>query len=231
MHGVGTAMTDERAAAGAAIEDFLLEDRTFPPPDAFKESSLVAGTFLYDEADEDYEGFWARQAAELLDWDEDWHTICEWDLPFAKWFVGGQAQRVPQRGRPPRRRRPRRPGRLPLGGRTGRHTHHHLRRPPPRRAALRQRRSRPRRGQGRPGGHLHADGARAARGDAGVRPHRRAALASCSAASARTRSSTASTTPSAGSWSPPTGAWRRGGRRCSSPTSTRPSRPRRASST
>ena len=46
--------------------------------------------FLYDEADEDYEGFWARQAAELLDWDEDWHTILEWDLPFAKWFVGGK---------------------------------------------------------------------------------------------------------------------------------------------
>jgi acetyl-CoA synthetase len=83
-------MTDERAAAGAAIEDYLLEERTFPPPDAFKESSLVAGTFLYDEADQDFEGFWARQAADLLDWDQDWHTICEWDLPDAQWFVGGK---------------------------------------------------------------------------------------------------------------------------------------------
>jgi acetyl-CoA synthetase len=83
-------MTDERPAAGAAIEDYLLEDRTFPPPDAFKEASLVAGTHLYDEADQDFEGFWARQAADLLDWDEDWHTICEWDLPFARWFVGGK---------------------------------------------------------------------------------------------------------------------------------------------
>ena len=33
------------------IEDFLLENRTFPPPADFKEASLVAGTFLYDEAD------------------------------------------------------------------------------------------------------------------------------------------------------------------------------------
>jgi acetyl-CoA synthetase len=81
-------MTDE--PTGAAIEEFLLEERTFPPPDGFKEASLVAGTFLYDEANQDYQGFWARQAADLLDWDEEWHTICEWELPFAKWFVGGK---------------------------------------------------------------------------------------------------------------------------------------------
>jgi len=79
-----------QAAAGAAIEAFSQEDRTFPPPEDFKERSLAAGTFLYDEADEDYQGFWARQAAELLDWSEDWHTICDWQLPFAKWFVGGK---------------------------------------------------------------------------------------------------------------------------------------------
>ena len=24
-----------------------------------------------------------------LDWFEPWHTVLEWDLPFAKWFVGG----------------------------------------------------------------------------------------------------------------------------------------------
>ncbi|MBV9951280.1 MAG: AMP-binding protein, partial [Acidimicrobiia bacterium] len=71
------------------IEDYLTEDRTFPPSEAFKEQSLVAGTFLYDEADQDFEGFWARQAADLLDWDSDCQTILEWDLPFAKWFVGG----------------------------------------------------------------------------------------------------------------------------------------------
>ena len=62
---------------GAAIEEFLHEDRTFPPPDGFKERSLVAGTFLYDEANEDDQGFWARQAADLLDWYEEWHTICD----------------------------------------------------------------------------------------------------------------------------------------------------------
>ena len=73
-----------------AIDDLLLENRTFPPPEGFKEASLVAGTFLYDEAATDYQGFWARQAAALVDWSEEWHTICEWDLPYAKWFVGGR---------------------------------------------------------------------------------------------------------------------------------------------
>jgi acetyl-CoA synthetase len=81
-------MADEQT--GAAIEDFLVEDRTFPPPESFKKDTLVASPFLYDEANEDWQGFWARQAADLLDWDEDWHTILEWELPFAKWFVGGK---------------------------------------------------------------------------------------------------------------------------------------------
>ncbi len=25
-----------------------------------------------------------------MDWSEEWHTICEWDLPYAKWFIGGR---------------------------------------------------------------------------------------------------------------------------------------------
>ncbi|MBA2281518.1 MAG: acetate--CoA ligase [Acidimicrobiia bacterium] len=74
---------------GAAIEDYLLEERTFPPPADFVERALVSGSALHDEAAEDPEAFWARQATELLDWFEPWHTICDWQLPFAKWFVGG----------------------------------------------------------------------------------------------------------------------------------------------
>ncbi|HWC67909.1 MAG TPA: acetate--CoA ligase [Acidimicrobiales bacterium] len=74
----------------ATIDDLLLEARTYPPSEEFKKDALVVGTFLYDEAAQDDQGFWARQAAELLTWSKEWHTICEWDLPFAKWFVGGQ---------------------------------------------------------------------------------------------------------------------------------------------
>ncbi|HWW43632.1 MAG TPA: acetyl-coenzyme A synthetase N-terminal domain-containing protein, partial [Acidimicrobiia bacterium] len=71
------------------IESLLAEGRTFAPPEDFKEDALITGVGAYDEAERDWEGFWARQAAELLDWSQEWHTILEWDLPFAKWFVGG----------------------------------------------------------------------------------------------------------------------------------------------
>ncbi len=74
----------------ATIEALLAEGRTFPPPEHFKKQALIVGSEIYEEADRDAEGFWARQAADLLDWSEDWHTILEWDLPFAKWFVGGK---------------------------------------------------------------------------------------------------------------------------------------------
>jgi acetyl-CoA synthetase len=74
----------------ATIDDLLKEGRTFPPPERFKAHALVTGSEVYDEADQDYEGFWARQAADLVDWFEDWHTVLEWDLPFANWFVGGK---------------------------------------------------------------------------------------------------------------------------------------------
>jgi acetyl-CoA synthetase len=73
-----------------AIESLLAEGRTFLPPEGFKKQARVVGTDVYDEAAHDFEGFWARQAADLLDWTTEWHTILEWDLPFARWFVGGK---------------------------------------------------------------------------------------------------------------------------------------------
>ncbi len=72
------------------IESLLAEGRTFPPPESFKKDARIVDAEIYDEANVDYLGFWARQAADLLDWYEDWDTILDWDLPFAKWFVGGK---------------------------------------------------------------------------------------------------------------------------------------------
>src|SRR5215216_7999717 len=80
-------MTDD---ATAGISALASENRTFPPPESVKQDALVTGTWMYDEAAEDYQGFWAKQAGELLEWDTEWDTICEWDLPFARWFVGGK---------------------------------------------------------------------------------------------------------------------------------------------
>ncbi|MBN99355.1 MAG: acetate--CoA ligase [Acidimicrobiaceae bacterium] len=73
-----------------AIEEFYTEDRSFPPSEAFQRGALTADQTLYEEADADYEAFWARQARELLTWSQDFHTTLEWDLPYAKWFLGGE---------------------------------------------------------------------------------------------------------------------------------------------
>jgi acetyl-CoA synthetase len=73
-----------------AIEAYYLENRTFPPPAAFKADALITGADVYDEAEADWQGHWARQAADLLDWYRDWDTILDWQPPFARWFVGGQ---------------------------------------------------------------------------------------------------------------------------------------------
>ncbi len=76
--------------AAAGIESFYLEDRTFPPPEGFRERALVRDRSMYDEADADWEGFWARQAADLLYWFDPWDRIVEWKPPFARWFTGGR---------------------------------------------------------------------------------------------------------------------------------------------
>ncbi len=71
------------------IEDYFHENRLFPPSPQFKANALTSDDSLYREADADYEAFWARQARELLTWNSDFTTTLEWELPFAKWFVGG----------------------------------------------------------------------------------------------------------------------------------------------
>ncbi|HEY5156054.1 MAG TPA: AMP-binding protein, partial [Acidimicrobiales bacterium] len=75
--------------AEPTIEDYLIENRTFPPSPGFQAQALAADRSLYDEAEADYEAFWARQARELVTWFDDFDTVLDWQLPFAQWFVGG----------------------------------------------------------------------------------------------------------------------------------------------
>ncbi len=69
---------------------YEIEDRSFPPPPDFAAQANTNDRSLYEEAEADYEAFWARQARELVTWSKDFHTTLEWELPFAKWFVGGE---------------------------------------------------------------------------------------------------------------------------------------------
>jgi acetyl-CoA synthetase len=77
------------AESSPAIENLFSEARTFSPPDDFKVNALVTDRSLHERAERDLEGFWAEQA-ERLRWMKPWDQVLEWNLPFAKWFVGGQ---------------------------------------------------------------------------------------------------------------------------------------------
>ncbi|MEX0874389.1 MAG: acetate--CoA ligase [Actinomycetota bacterium] len=77
-------MTDQRD-----IENLLEELRTFEPPEEFRKQAVVQSKDIYDEAEKDFEAFWARQAEEHVSWFRKWDTVLEWNEPFAKWFVGG----------------------------------------------------------------------------------------------------------------------------------------------
>ena len=46
---------------------------------------------LYEQADADFEAFWAEQARSYVSWATDFDTTLDWSgAPFAKWFVGGE---------------------------------------------------------------------------------------------------------------------------------------------
>ncbi len=79
----------EHKDESATISALYAEDRTFPPPAAFSAAAEFNDPDIYDQAAADPEGFWAAQA-ERLDWFERWHTVLEWEPPFAKWFIGGK---------------------------------------------------------------------------------------------------------------------------------------------
>ncbi len=78
-----------RSDGQATLEALLAEDRAFPPPPKFAAEANVSDPAIYQRAADDLEGFWADQARKL-DWFEPWQTVLEWNLPFAKWFVGGK---------------------------------------------------------------------------------------------------------------------------------------------
>ena len=82
-------MSVEPSLPSPEIENLLAESRTFPPHPDFV-ASANAGPGLYDEAERDFEAFWARHARERIDWDTPFTTTLEWELPFAKWFTGGR---------------------------------------------------------------------------------------------------------------------------------------------
>lgn len=76
-------------AATDRIETLLDEQRSFPPPEAFRKSAHVKDETVYERARRDREGYWADWARQL-DWIRPWDKVLEWKPPHAKWFLGGK---------------------------------------------------------------------------------------------------------------------------------------------
>ena len=72
----------------------MASDTLYQPPAEFSKQASVSSMDQYREihrqAIEDPEGFWGQLAEKELHWFEKWSRVLEWDVPFAKWFVGGK---------------------------------------------------------------------------------------------------------------------------------------------
>ena len=78
-----------------AIESMLVEDRVFEPSENFRKGAHVNGFEAYkalqDEAEKDFEGFWARIARENVNWTKPFTKVLdESNPPFYKWFYDGE---------------------------------------------------------------------------------------------------------------------------------------------
>ena len=74
--------------SGDSIENLGNESRQFPPSAAFA-AQANAKADIYATADADRLAFWESQARDLT-WDQPWSTVLDWQVPYAKWFVGGK---------------------------------------------------------------------------------------------------------------------------------------------
>ena len=75
-------------SSGDSIENLGNESRKFPPSAEFVAQANFKAD-IYATADADRLAFWETQARELT-WDQPWSTVLDWQVPYAKWFVGGK---------------------------------------------------------------------------------------------------------------------------------------------
>ncbi|MEX0958493.1 MAG: acetate--CoA ligase [Burkholderiales bacterium] len=79
----------------STIESVLQENRVFAPAADFVKQANVSGMAAYqamcDEAERDYEGFWAKLAREHMLWQKPFNKVLDQsNPPFFKWFHDGE---------------------------------------------------------------------------------------------------------------------------------------------
>ena len=62
------------------------EGQTYPPDSELSQTANVRP----EMKEQDLEEFWDEQAKARLDWFQDYDEVLDWNLPYAKWFVGGK---------------------------------------------------------------------------------------------------------------------------------------------
>jgi acetyl-CoA synthetase len=67
------------------IDTAQAEDRRFPPDEAFA-ATANAGASIYARG---FDEFWTDEARTRISWFRDFDTLYEWELPYARWYLGG----------------------------------------------------------------------------------------------------------------------------------------------
>ena len=75
----------ERDLTDSAIETLLAEERRYPPPPEFA-AQANAQPDIYELP---FEELWEREGRERVTWFEPFTKLYEWELPYAKWYLGG----------------------------------------------------------------------------------------------------------------------------------------------
>ena len=71
-----------------ALDNLGQENRTFAPTAEFA-GAANAKSDVFESAAKDRLAFWESQASQLH-WDKKWDQVLDWQVPFAKWFIGGK---------------------------------------------------------------------------------------------------------------------------------------------
>ncbi|WP_442762997.1 acetate--CoA ligase [Malikia spinosa] len=82
-------------ATSSAIQSTLVENRVFEPSAATVAAARISGMDAYHalcaEAEQDFEGFWAKRAREHLTWSKPFtQTLDSSNAPFYQWFADGE---------------------------------------------------------------------------------------------------------------------------------------------